>query len=157
MIKKCKKTRKYLNYLEHLLILVSTVTGFVSISAFALLVCAPVGIASSALEIEICAVTERTEKYKSIINKKKEHDKVVLLGKDNLNTIEVLISNAFIDSYISHEEFVSAKNILREYNEIKNSLQYIKAMETFCVSCKKNPTNGNSGVTKTEQNRLMLS
>ena len=80
-----------------------------------------------------------------------------MLGKDNLNTIEVLISNAFIDSYISHEEFVSAKNILREYNEIKNSLQYIKAMETFCVSCKKNPTNGNSGVTKTEQNRLMLS
>ena len=80
-----------------------------------------------------------------------------MLGKDNLNTIEVLISNAFIDSYISHEEFVLAKNILREYNEIKNSLQYIKAMETFCVSCKKNPTNGNSGVTKTEQNRLMLS
>ena len=39
-----KKTYKYLNYVEHLLILVSTVTGCVSISAFASLVCVPVGI-----------------------------------------------------------------------------------------------------------------
>ena len=34
-----KKTCKYLNYVEQLLILVSTVTGCVSISAFASLVC----------------------------------------------------------------------------------------------------------------------
>ena len=33
---------------------------------------------------------------------------MVLLGKDKLNTIEVLISKALIDSYISHDEFVSA-------------------------------------------------
>ena len=32
MSKKCKKTCKYLNYVEHLLILAATVTGFVSIS-----------------------------------------------------------------------------------------------------------------------------
>ena len=36
---KCKKTCKHLNYVEHLLILVSTVTGCVSISAFASIVC----------------------------------------------------------------------------------------------------------------------
>ena len=35
MSKKYKKTCKYLNYVEHLFILVSTVTGCVSISAFA--------------------------------------------------------------------------------------------------------------------------
>ena len=35
------------------------------------------------------------------------------------NTIEVLISKALIDSYISHDEFVSVNNVLREYNEIK--------------------------------------
>ena len=35
MSKKYKKTCKYLNYVEHLFILVSTVTGRVSISAFA--------------------------------------------------------------------------------------------------------------------------
>ena len=36
---KYKKTCKYLNYVENLLILVSTVTGCISISAFASLVC----------------------------------------------------------------------------------------------------------------------
>ena len=34
MSEKYKKTYKYLNYVEHVLILVSTVTGCVSISAF---------------------------------------------------------------------------------------------------------------------------
>ena len=50
-----------------------------------------------------------------------------MLGKDKLNTIEVLISKALIDSYISHDEFVSVNIVLREYNEIKNSVQYIKS------------------------------
>ena len=44
MSEKYKKTRKYLNYVENLLILVSRVTGCVSISAFASLVCVPVGL-----------------------------------------------------------------------------------------------------------------
>ena len=30
-------------------------------------------------------------------------------------------------------------------------------METYCVSCKKNTANENSGVRKTDKNRLMLS
>ena len=58
------------------------------------------------------------KKYKSIIKKKKKHDKIVLLRKDTLNTIEVLISRALIDSCISHDEFVSVNNVLGEYNEV---------------------------------------
>ena len=50
MSAKYKKTCKYLNYVEHLLI---TVTGFVSVSAFASLVCAPVGITSSTVGFNI--------------------------------------------------------------------------------------------------------
>ena len=38
MSAKYKKTHKYLNYVDHLLILASTVTGCVSISAFVSLV-----------------------------------------------------------------------------------------------------------------------
>ena len=64
---KYKKTYKYLDNVEHLLILVSTVTGCVSISAFASLVCVPVDITSSAVGIEICEVTSGIKKYKSII------------------------------------------------------------------------------------------
>ena len=47
----------------------------------------------------------------------------MLLGKDKLNTIEVLISKALIDSYISHDEFVSINNVLREYNGIKEGIK----------------------------------
>ena len=94
-----------------------------SISAFASLVCVPVGITSSALGIKICAITTGIKKYNSIRKKKKKHDKTILLGKSKLNTIEIVISKALIDSYISHDEFVSVNNVLREYNEIKEEIK----------------------------------
>ena len=98
---KHKKTCKYLNHVEHLLILASTVTGSVPISAFASLVCVPVGIILSAVGLKIASVIK---KYKSIVKKKKKkHDKIVLLGKAKLNTIEVLISKALINSNISYD------------------------------------------------------
>ena len=123
MNEKYKKTCEYLNYVEHLLILVSTVTTCFSISAFASLVCVPVGITSSAIGIKICAITAGIKKYKSSIKKKKKtHDKIVLLGKDKLNTIEVLISKALTDSYISYDECTSVKNVLREYHEMKEEI-----------------------------------
>ena len=53
MSEKYKKTCKCLNYVEHLLLLVSSVTGCVSISAFTLLVCVPAGIMSSAVGLKI--------------------------------------------------------------------------------------------------------
>ena len=98
MSEKYKNTCKY--YVEYLLISVSTVTDCVSISARASLVCVAVGITSSAVGIKIYAITAGIKKYKSVIKKKKKkHDKIVLLGKAKLNTIEVLTSNSLIDSY----------------------------------------------------------
>ena len=47
--KKHKKVCGLFSYIEHLLILVSTVTGCVSISAFTFLVGIPVGITNSAV------------------------------------------------------------------------------------------------------------
>ena len=47
MSEKYKKTCKYLNYVEDLLILSSTISGSVSISAFGLLVGIPSGISKS--------------------------------------------------------------------------------------------------------------
>ena len=51
--KKHKKTCGNLNYVENLLILASTVTGCVPISAFSSLVGIPTGIASSAIGLKI--------------------------------------------------------------------------------------------------------
>ena len=75
MTEKYKKICKYLNYFEHLLILVSTVTGCLWISTFASLVSVRVGIASSAVGIKVFRITSRFKKYKSLIKKKKKkHD-----------------------------------------------------------------------------------
>ena len=92
MSKKHRNVCTTLNYIEHFLILGSTIIGYVSISDFAYLVGIPIGITGSAVGLKICAVTPGTKKYKSIIKKKKKkHDKIVLLAKSKLNNI-VLIS-----------------------------------------------------------------
>ena len=84
MSRKYKMIGKYLNHVEHLLILASKLTGCVSISAFASLVAIPVGISSTAVEIKVSAITGGTKMYKSIIKKKKKkRDKTVLLGRKN--------------------------------------------------------------------------
>ena len=81
-----------LNHIEHFLILASTITGCISISDFASLVDIPIGIMISAIGLKICATTAAIKKYKSIIKKnKKKLDKIVLLAKSKLNSIEVLI------------------------------------------------------------------
>ena len=61
------------------------------------------------------------------------HDKILVLGKDKLNTIEVLISKALIDSYISHDEFVWVNNALREYYEMKKEIKYPETSVEYTI------------------------
>ena len=70
--KKHKMVCTTLNYIEPLLILVSTLAGCVFISAFASLSDISVGIASFAAEIKFWAITAVVKKYKSIIKKKRK-------------------------------------------------------------------------------------
>ena len=44
------------------------------------------------------------------IKKKKKHDKILMLAKRKLNSIESLISQALNDMEISHEEFITILN-----------------------------------------------
>ena len=127
MSKKHKKVCTTLNYIEHFLILASTITGCISISAFVSLLGIPIGITNSAIGLKICAITVGIKKFKSIIKKKKKkHDKIVLLAKSKLNSIEVLISKALINSVISHDEFVLINNVLKEYNAMKKEIKNLK-------------------------------
>ena len=85
MSKKCKMICTNFNCIEHLLILSSPVTRFVSVSAFASSVGIPVGIPSPAV-----AITGGIRKYKSIIKRnKKKHNKIEMLVKVKLS-IEIL-------------------------------------------------------------------
>ena len=47
----------------------------------------------------------------------------MLLGKAKLNIMGVLISKSLIDSYISHDEFATVNNGLRECNEMKEEVK----------------------------------
>ena len=55
--------------------------------------------------------------------KRKNHDKIVLLQKTRLDSIAALISKALMGLSISHDEFVSVNNVLREYNETKGEIK----------------------------------
>ena len=65
--------------------------------------------------------------------KKKKHYKTVLLGKGNLNTIEVPISKTVIDLYISHGKFVRINNVLREYYEMKQEIKNPKTSVEYTI------------------------
>ena len=70
----------------------------------------PLGITSSAIGLNICAVTAGIKNYQSVIKKnKKKHDKIVLLVKSKLNSIEASIYKALINSVICHNKFVLIK------------------------------------------------
>ena len=69
------------------------------------------GITSSAVRLKICAITAGIKNYKSIIKKRrKKRDKIVLLRKATLNTIEAVISKALSNSYVIHDDFFSLRN-----------------------------------------------
>ena len=85
----------------------------ISIFAFVSSVGIPNEITISEVGLKISAITVAIKRYKSIIIKrKKKHEKVVLLAKTKLNSIEVVISKALTDSYISHDEFISVNNAI---------------------------------------------
>ena len=51
------------------------------------------------------------------------HDKIVLLAKSELNSIEALISKAWIDSNMSHNEFILINNVLKEFHGMKKEIK----------------------------------
>ena len=57
MSKKHKRVCRVLNYIDHSLIAISTITECVFVSAFASLVGIPIGITSSAIGLKICVIT----------------------------------------------------------------------------------------------------
>ena len=123
-----------LNYIERFLIRVSTIIGSISISVFAFLLGIPIATTSSAIESKICAVVARTKRFKSIINKKKKkRDKTILLPKSKLNSMQVLMSKALIDANISHDEFVSINNVLKEYDKINQKCNKLFSLKKILV------------------------
>ena len=63
---------------------------------------------------------------KTTRNKKKKHNKIIILAKSKLNSTETLISQEFIDSEISHEEFKTIINEEEKYLRMKENIKMTK-------------------------------
>ena len=55
-------------------------------------------------------------------NKKKKHDKILILAESKFHSIETLISQALNDLDISHEDFLMILNEKDKYERIKYNL-----------------------------------
>ena len=61
-----------------------------------------------------------------------------MLAKSKLNSIEVLLYRALIDSVVSHDEFVLINNVLKEHSEMKEEIKNLKTqfIEDFSLFIK---------------------
>ena len=108
-----KKLNKYVtafDYIDKVLIVLSTTSSGVSIISFASIIRAPVGIASASFSLIFPITTGIIKKILNIY-------KILMLAKNKLNSIETLISQALIDMETSHEEFIT---ILNEKDKIED-------------------------------------
>ena len=54
------------------------------------------------------------------------NDKIVLLAKSKLNSIEVLISTTLMNLNISHNELVLINNVHTKYDGTKETIKHLK-------------------------------
>ena len=122
--KKLSKQVSVFDYIDQALIVLSATTGGVSIISFTNIVGAPLGIASASLTLFFCLTLGIVKKLLIITrNKKKKHDKILMLAKNKLNSTETLISQALIDMEISHEEFITILKEKDKYKKMKDNLR----------------------------------
>ena len=122
-----KKLSKYIaafDYLGKILIVLSATTEGVSICSFTSVVGAPVGIASAGFTLIFSLTREIVKKLLSTTrNKTKKHDKILMLVKSKLSSVETLISQALIDMGISHEEYIAILKQKYKYQKMEENLR----------------------------------
>ena len=117
-----KRLRRFIasfEYFDKSLTVLFITTSSISIASFATIIGAPVGIVSASFILAFSISTETIKKLlQTTRNKKKKHNKVVMLARSKLNSIESKISEALINNEISHEDF--NKEFLMKKRNIKN-------------------------------------
>ena len=126
-----KSLSKYIasfDYFDKSLIVLSVATGSISIASFATVIGAPVGIMSASCSLAFSITTGFVKKFlKTTRNKKKKHNKIVMLARSKLNSIESKISEALINNEISHEDFVTIINEEKKYEKLKKRIKMMNS------------------------------
>ena len=118
-------------YFDKSLIVSSVATGSISIASFATATGAPIGIMSASCSLAFSVTTGFVKQFlKTIRNKKKKHNKIVMLARSKLNSIESKISKALMDNEISHEDFETIINEEKKYRELKESIRMMNSQRS---------------------------
>ena len=129
-----KNLSKYIasfEYFDKLLIVLSVATGGISIASIATVIGASVGKMSVSCSLAFSISTVFVKKFvKSTRNKKKKHNKIVMLARSKLNSIESKISKALMDNEISHEDFETIINEEKKYRELKESIRMMNSQRS---------------------------
>ena len=130
-----KNLSKYItsfDYLNKSLIVLSVSTGSISIASFATAIGAPVVTMSASCSLAFSITTGFVKKFlKTVRNKKKKHNKIVMLARSKLNSIESKISKALMDNEISHEDFETIINEEKKYRELKESIRMMNSQRSI--------------------------
>ena len=128
-----KRLRKYIasfDYFDKSLIVFSATGSNISIASFAIVIGTPVGMASASLSLAFSLSTGLVKKLlKTTRNKKRKHNKIVIIARSKLNSIESKIFEALMNNQISHEDFKTIINEERNYRELKQSIRMVKGQE----------------------------
>ena len=124
-----KKLSKYataFDYIEKVLVVLSSTSGGVCIFLPVSVVGAPVGIAGATFTLIFSLTIGIVKKLLSITtNNKKKHHKILMLTKSKHSSIENLVSQAVIDMEISHEEFVTILKEKDKDEKMKENLRNV--------------------------------
>ena len=130
MSKKLSKYISFFDYFDKSLIILSVTSGGVSIASFATVIGVPIGITIASLSLTFSLCTGLVKKLsKATRNKKKKHNKIVMLTRSKLNSIESKISEPLINNQISHEDFMTIINEERNHRDLKESIRMMKGQE----------------------------
>ena len=106
-----KRLSKYIasfDYFYKSLIVLSVKTGSISITSFATVIGTTAGMIGASFSLAFSNFTGIIKNLlKTTRNKTKKHNKIVMLAKSKLNSIESKTSEALINNEISHEDFYS--------------------------------------------------
>ena len=103
--KRLSKYFAFFDYFNKSLIVLRVTVGSISIASFATVIGAPVGIISASFSLAFSISTGIIKKLlKTTRNKKKKHNKIVMLARSKLNSIESKISEALKNNEIKHED-----------------------------------------------------
>ena len=96
-------------------------------ASFASVIGAPAGIIGAGCDFTFSITSGFVKKIFKTIRNKKIHNKIVMVARRKLNSIESKISKALMDKGISHEDFETITNEEKKYRELKESIRIINS------------------------------